>query len=325
MDARQVEERQRERLSVTSPKILVLRFSAIGDCVMTAWAVTALRHHYPKSEIVWGVERRCQAAVDPYELVSQRLQIPRDVWKKRRWSPETWRQQLAYYSSLRHRRFDYGMDFQGHSKTAIALRIAAPKKRMMARATDSLAAKMNPLLPGDPSNKHVVDWNHDLLQEFDKIPFVDVPMMPMREETQPGLVTISVGAGSDKKKWPRDNWLAVAASLAGAGARVVFLGGPEEPPANVPGCEDLIGKTSLERTVALVGESVLHLSADTGTGHMAAAYRIPAISIFGPTPPEVYRPYSDTSLVLRHGTETANVTVTEVTEAALQKLAVVMS
>ena len=51
--------------------------------------------------------------------------------------------------------------------------------------------------------------------------------------------------------------------------------------------------------MAAVAESHLHLAGDTGTGHIAAAYGTPVVSVFGPTPPERYRPWSARARVLR--------------------------
>jgi ADP-heptose:LPS heptosyltransferase len=82
------------------------------------------------------------------------------------------------------------------------------------------------------------------------------------------------------------------------------------------GTEDYVGKLSLDKTMALVAASDLHLAADTGTGHMAAAYGVPVVSIFGPTDPRTYRPYSTHCRVLKEGNRTGDVPPTHVVEAA---------
>jgi ADP-heptose:LPS heptosyltransferase len=66
----------------------------------------------------------------------------------------------------------------------------------------------------------------------------------------------------------------------------------------------------------MVAASELHLAGDTGTGHMAAAYGVPVVSVFGHMEPVKYRPYTDAGVVLRNGTEAANVSAEELLTAA---------
>ncbi|MBC8063619.1 MAG: hypothetical protein H7Y17_02220, partial [Chlorobia bacterium] len=41
--------------------------------------------------------------------------------------------------------------------------------------------------------------------------------------------------------------------------------------------------------MSAVAHSTIHLAADTGTGHMAAAFGVPFVSVFGPTDPKLFR------------------------------------
>ena len=74
---------------MSAPRFLLVRFSAIGDCVLSAWAATAIRHKYPEAYLCWAVESRCAAVVDRQRLVTRVCEMPRDRWKKARWSPKT--------------------------------------------------------------------------------------------------------------------------------------------------------------------------------------------------------------------------------------------
>jgi ADP-heptose:LPS heptosyltransferase len=70
--------------------------------------------------------------------------------------------------------------------------------------------------------------------------------------------------------------------------------------------------------MAAVALSSVHLAADTGTGHIAAAYGTPVVSVFGPTQPQNYRPYTDRGIVLRGPEDTTNVPPDDVLAAALK-------
>ena len=53
--------------------------------------------------------------------------------------------------------------------------------------------------------------------------------------------------------------------------------------------------------MSAVAHSMVHLAADTGTGHMAAAYGVPVVSVFGYTDMIEYRPYTENGVVLNAG------------------------
>ncbi|MEZ0326816.1 MAG: glycosyltransferase family 9 protein [Fimbriimonas sp.] len=299
---------------------MLVRFSAIGDCVMAAWAATSIRQLYPEVFLCWAVESRCAAVIDRQTLCSRVYEFPRDRWKRKRWSPKTWREQLVTHARLRNMRFDYGIDLQGHSKTALCLRIAKPKQRVAARATDSMAARLNPMVGEAPHGTHTVEWNHQVLRTFGDFVLPQAPIMPPRAEPAEGLITISVSAGQADKAYPADHWREVAEALLQQGRRVAFLGGPTDTPIKLDGAEDYVGQLGLEKTMQMVAQSDLHLAADTGTGHMAAAYRVPVVSVFGPTDPAIYRPYTDNGKVLRAGQKTADVKPEHVIKAARELL-----
>ncbi len=309
---------------MAEPRFLLVRFSAIGDCVMAAWAATSIRQLYPEAFLCWAVESRCAPVIERKSLCSRTYEFPRDRWKRTRWSPKTWREQLATHARLRKMRFDFGLDLQGHSKTALCLRLAKPKQRLAARATDAFAARLNPTVEEPHTSIHTVEWNHHVLRTFGDFVLPESPIMPGPFEwadTDGGkLITISVSAGQHDKAYPAERWITVAEQLVRDGHRVAFLGGPTDTPIKVPGTQDFVGQLGLEKTMQMVAFSDLHLAADTGTGHMAAAYGVPVASVFGPTDPAIYRPYTELGKVLREGNSTADVTPQQVIEAARELL-----
>lgn len=298
---------------MNEPRFLIVRFSAIGDCVMTAHAATSIRLKYPDAHIEWAVEPRCAPVIDTESLVDTCVLRPRQRWKDLRGSPSLWLEQARWYASLRRGKYDFGIDFHGHTKTALCLRMAKPKRRIAARATDHFARCLNPLVEPAEQGLHTVEWNLCALREFGEFPKVTRPTMPSlaRENTQIDaligrrrIASISVSAGQPNKAYPIGFWRIVATALAREGFHVVFLGGEGDPVVDEPDATNLVGRLSLRQTMAVVARSELHLAADTGSGHIAAAYGVPVVSVFGPTDPVVYRPYSHNAIVLKHGTKT---------------------
>lgn len=302
---------------VSSPKFLIVRFSAIGDCVMTLPAVSAIRRTYPDSLICWAVEKRCADVIDTEKLVSLRYEADRHTWRKSRWSMQTWRDQSRFYIGLRQHRFDIGIDFQGHSKTAICLRLANPKVRLAERGEDPLSRALNPCWGPPINTMHRVVSHSKTLRSIGEFCEDETPMLPdltsekakvlgIAGKEKP-LATITVGAGTPMKVVPQDNWKVVAKHLLAQGYRVLFLGGPGDKPIEVEGTIDCVGKFTIRETMAAVAQSAIHVCGDTGTGHMAAACDVPVVCVFGHELPEIFRPYTDKLITLKEGNLASNV------------------
>ncbi|MET0332926.1 MAG: lipopolysaccharide heptosyltransferase II [Rhizobacter sp.] len=108
------------------------------------------------------------------------------------------------------------------------------------------------------------------------------------------------------KIWPPAHYAELARSLyAQHGQPVVLLGSGkeaalcEEISAAAPGaCRVLAGKTSLIDAMALIAGARGVVSNDSGLMHVAAAFRIPQVAVFGSTSPEHTPPLSPRARVL---------------------------
>ncbi|HEY4956585.1 MAG TPA: lipopolysaccharide heptosyltransferase II, partial [Caldimonas sp.] len=95
------------------------------------------------------------------------------------------------------------------------------------------------------------------------------------------------------KRWPADHYAALARSLHDAdGAPIALLGSPGERAlceaiaAAAPGaCVVLAGTTSLLDAMALIAASRGLASNDSGLMHVAAAFGVPQVAVFGSTSP----------------------------------------
>lgn len=301
-----------------SRKVLVIRLSAIGDCIMTAWPVTAMRKGWPDARIDWAIQPRCSAAIACPDLVDWKQLFRRDAWRGKVWSPRIWQQQISYHLRLRHQKYDIGLDFQGHLKAAFALWATNPKQRLSLGGSDEIGKRLNPVYPS--KSVHSVERGMDLINHLDNFTCPERPIMPAfkaeRAAVQKAgrLVTIQTGAGGPNKAYAPEKWNEVSQELMGKGWQVAAIGGPNDP--HIACSVDLVGKLSLAESLAWVAESDLHLAADTGTGHAAAAYGVPVVSIFGPMEPEKFRPWTMQGRVLHRGKSPNNIAPQEVLEAA---------
>jgi ADP-heptose:LPS heptosyltransferase len=112
-----------------------------------------------------------------------------------------------------------------------------------------------------------------------------------------GAVVLHLGAGSPERRWPPERFAQIAAAvrdhpvvLTGYGdtdqraARAVRRATGLDPTADLTGQLDVVG------LAALVAAARLVVSGDTGVAHLAAAYGVPSVTIFGPASPRRWGP-----------------------------------
>lgn len=296
-------------------KVLLIRFSAIGDCVIAGHAVNDLRYTYPDAELSWAVEDRC-AGVISTSLV-RKLVLPRRRWRAKG-DLKTLFEQYRWLTSFRKFGFDYGFDLQGHSKTAWCLRLSGAKKRLSVHGTDVVANRLNPVLV-DPllEEVHAVESSRRLVNALLPIEHVRSDFLPGSPQVRnPRLVTLCIGAGHPLKVIPPETLVAVGRTLASEGFEVVYLGGPEDQLDAPAGTTNLAEKTTLEESIDWVRKSAVHIAGDTGTGHIAAAVGTPLVSIWGHMPLDRYYPYGEEVTVLNANGIPADVSVAEIVHAA---------
>jgi heptosyltransferase-2 len=108
------------------------------------------------------------------------------------------------------------------------------------------------------------------------------------------------------KRWPAGHYAALARSLHGTdGASIVLLGSPgekalcDEIAALSPGaCVVLAGRLTLLDSMALIAASRGLASNDSGLMHVAAAFGIAQVAVFGSTSPTHTPPLNDRARVL---------------------------
>ena len=108
------------------------------------------------------------------------------------------------------------------------------------------------------------------------------------------------------KRWPADHYAALARMMhARDGLPIVLLGSPGEAAlcetiaAAAPGaCRVLAGKTPLLDAVALIAAARGLVSNDSGLMHVAAAFGVPQVAVFGSTSPLHTPPLNDRARVL---------------------------
>jgi lipopolysaccharide heptosyltransferase I len=289
-----------------TPRILITRLSAIGDCILTMPLAVALREAFPRAFLAWAVEGVAGTMVKQHAAIDLAIRLPR---RFARWPGTLW--QLR--KQLRQMRFDIAVDPQSLTKSALVAWLSgAPRRIGFARP---IGRELAPWLHTELvqcTSRHVVDRYLELLKPLGKsvgsvhfdFPRDEGSEARIRSQMQLlGLsrqfAVVNPGAGWESKRWPAERYAEVARELEsrwGLATLVVWAGQDErtwaQQIADQAGGKALVAPpTTLLELAAVLRQARLFVGSDTGPLHMAAAVGTPCVGIYGPTRPEDCGPY----------------------------------
>jgi len=122
---------------------------------------------------------------------------------------------------------------------------------------------------------------------------------------QKNFVTINIGGGWEIKRWKAEKYIQLCKMIhEKLGLPVIVLYGPMEKSEaeriSSSSNSILATETSLHEMGAIIKESLLLITNDSGPMHIAAALDVPTLAIFGPTNPRAQGPYGNISEIDRN-------------------------
>jgi heptosyltransferase-1 len=288
-----------------NPRVLIVRLSAVGDCVQTLPLACALRDRWPSAHVTWVVEKGAAPLVEACDAVDRVVVLPKQFAT----SPRS----LAWLrQELRRDRFDFTLDPQGLTKSGLVAWLSGAHRRIgFARPA---AREINPWLQTElvaSRAMHRVDRYLELLRplgvEQPAVRFgLSIPSaagakaaeLASRPELRSGYVALNPGAGWDSKRWPIERYAEVARSLSTRGMpSVVTWGGEQERlwaetiAQQSGGAAIVAPPTSLLELTAVLQSARMFVGSDTGPLHLAAAVGTPCVALFGASRAAACGPY----------------------------------
>ncbi len=283
--------------STRSPRILIVRLSAIGDIIHGVPTLCALRDALPDAFIAWIVEGSMGDLLEGHPALDELIRVPRRWWKTPR---EVWRMR-RYLRSLK---FDVALDLQGLTKSAATAWLSGAPRRIGKVAPNGRELSPwfnNELVPAHGSHviEHYLSMLYPLGIDTMNVRFdlpereADAQMADkfLRDNKLPtgGFALVNPGAGWASKIWPAERYGALAQHLKQRWAMpsVALWGVPNELPlaekivATSGGCAVLAPPTTMAELGALCRRSGLFVGSDTGPMHLAVAVGTPTISLHG--------------------------------------------
>lgn len=280
------------------PKFLIIRFSSIGDIVLTTPVIRCLKKQVPDAEIHFLVKEAFRPVVahNPY---IDKLIVLAHSWE-------------LMMHELKEENYDYIIDLHHNVRTLKIKKALGVKSfsfhKLNIEKYIYTSIKLN-VLP----KKHIVDRYLGTLDEFgvkndgEGLDYFIVKEEETGKQDIPashyaGYIACVIGAAHGTKRWPVHKWKELATKLDHP---LILLGGKEDA-ANgneIASVDDVkvynaCGKFSLNESADLVRKAKFVISNDTGLMHIAAAFRKPVISLWGNTVPSFgMTPYYGDALV----------------------------
>jgi lipopolysaccharide heptosyltransferase I len=310
---------------VKADKILVVRLSAVGDCVHALPAVRALRERFPGAHLSWAVDDRAAPLLEGLPEVNDFLVMPRRALRGKG-RVARWRRLSTYRRELKAAGFDVAVDLQGLAKSALvgffsraATRIGFPRAGG-AREMAWIFYNCTPEVPEEA--RHVAEKSRALLAPLGvdlsaPLPSPSIPEHPEAARRVAGLLdelglgeerfaVLNPGAGWPTKLWPPEHFAALAAKLGsdfGLEVLVTWFG-PEREMAEAicaGGEARLAPPTDLQELAELLRRAALYVGSDTGPTHIAAAVGAPTVALFGAADAERNAPLGSRVAILSAG------------------------
>lgn len=283
-------------------RALVIRWSAIGDIVMALPVAASIRAS-GEHQVAWMADKRFVELVDGHPFVAKSFSFDRAKYRKSWILPWLWREQLLAYAATREFSPTVAIDLQGHAKTGLTLKFSRAKVRVALDPKDTLAAKYATHIVRTTTIPHAIDKNLEALRPCGFSARSIRFELQRKQEFNPtgDFVTLHLGTNHPSKQWSIENFAKVAQSLD---LPILLVGGLSETDMRDKffslgaKATDLIGKLSLRGLSDLLARSSLHVSCDTGSAHIAAAFGSPCVTIFGHMPPEQFHPFNQPNAVV---------------------------
>ncbi|MFC5407896.1 glycosyltransferase family 9 protein [Larkinella bovis] len=275
-------------MRTTPGKFLLIRFSSIGDIVLTTPVMRCLKQQVPGAEVHFCTKRGFQTLVESNPYIDKGIYLDGNL--------------NDLIRQLRTERYDYIIDLHNNLRTTlIKLRLGVPS-----RSFDKLNWEkwlyVRFKLPSMP-DLHIVDRYLKTVEPFGVvndgkgldyvIPYkdmVETEWLPPTHRRR--FVAYAIGGQHNTKKLPVARMVELCRKI---NFPVVLLGGKEDTAAGEEIRRALgdhliynaCGKYNLNQSASLLQQSALVFSHDTGLMHIAAALKKKVYSIWGSTTPQL--------------------------------------
>ncbi len=299
-------------------RILIIKISAVGDCVLATPSIRAIRRKYPKAYIALLIGRVESQALKGCPYIDEMIIYDKEGRDK------GWLRFFESAAEIRRYGFEEVVDLQNSSRSHLfAFLSAAPhrygyrKGKYWFLLNKTIRDSKGPLPPVDHQFRVLSMMGiEDAPKKLELWPAAadieSVKSMLDAEWVGENQTLIGINPSASPrwatKKWTAENFAKLCDLLGEREMRAVLIGGRSEADADA-GAEilslvkskpiNLIGRTSLPELAALMKRFKCLVTSDSAPMHLAAAMETPFVALFGPTDPERHLPPSENCAVVK--------------------------
>jgi len=297
--------------------ILLIQLKRIGDLILTAPAIAALREHFSTAEISLVASHGCR------ELLPAIPGLTRTYVARGKLSD------AGDWLSLANSQFDYCFDFSRTDRSAFLTLLSHARNRITfntVRRSPVRELSYNEFVRSPVRFVHTIDYHLALLTPLGidaASPKLDLKLPETSRERAAQLlaeqgvgenfVIIHPGSARVEKYWLPKRWAEVIDDcVARRGFTCILTGGQStierEHIAEIKSFVrepviDLSGKLDLLTLTALIERARILLTVDSAPMHLASAVQTAQVVLFGPTNPFHWRPRFAPSAILQGGVD----------------------
>jgi len=262
-------------------RIIIVRFSSIGDIVLTSPVVRALRTRFPDADIRFLTKRAYAELVLPNPHLNGVFLFDGKL-----------RETIAEVRAFRP---DVIIDLHHNLRTALLKAAVGGKAYSFPKLNLEKWLHVNMKLNTLP-DLHIVDRYFKAVEPLGVVNdgqgldfFIpdDVQLLQLPAPFAEGYVAVAVGAKFATKRIPEEK---LAAIISGLERPVVLVGGPEDAVLGErleKGGQvfNACGRATLLASARIIEAAAVVITPDTGMMHIAASFNRPIISVWGNTVP----------------------------------------
>lgn len=275
-------------MNKTARKILILRFSSIGDIILTTPVIRCLKTQLAGSEVHYATKKGFKALLETNPYIDK-VHLLGDS-------------DTDLIAALKLEGFDLIIDLHHNIRTARIKRALGVQSNAFDKLNFKKFLLVNLKINQMP-DIHIVDRYMETVKELGVTndgqgldyfiapdDQVDVKGLPAKFKT--GFVTYAIGGQHQTKKLPVLKMIELCTSIK---SPIVLLGGPDdvheaaEIENHFGGASKIynaVGKVNLNQSASYVNQSLKLYTHDTGMMHIGAALKKAVVSIWGNTVPE---------------------------------------
>ena len=297
----------------TIKKILIIKWSAMGDIVISTALFEDLRRAFPEATIDLNILPPWDRLFRDDPRFNEIIAV--DLRKAEKGLKGVWR----WLRKVRQRNYDLIVDLQSNDRSRwlmIALGLLGGKVRYRLGNHKRYPYNLAPEPPRElPIHAFVLQQRalesagipaltQRPVLHVDSAALQRVAQLQVEAELREGDYAIFLPgcqAAGYLKRWGAENYAGLAQLLHQQGLKVAIVGGPDE----MDECEkiaatgdgewlvNLCGKTQIVDIVPLAQQARLIVGNDTGTAHVASASDRPMLVLCGPTDPRRVKPIGE--------------------------------